>query len=244
MSNADYANQLVESLGLDDPPVAIAFLDQPPAGVAAGPAAVPSACAFWREAEKGVFFATAERHFNCPIGSFVMGFDLPKAISDELMELIGTMTKCGYIAAEEPGHIPTNEKKSSTGALYGPLEDFPVAPDAVVVWLTPAQAMIWSEAAGSAEWGGQAPASVRGRPACATIPAARAMGTSALSLGCAGMRTFTGVAGVKMLAVIAGSNLGKASGVIAAMRGVNDTMEAFYRDRAAKLTVARGSESR
>lgn len=239
MCNVGYADQLVESLGLDEPPVAIAFLEGPPADVPASPVALPSACAFWREAEKGLFFAEAEQHFNCPIGSFVMGFELPKAISDELMELIGTMTKCGYIAAEEPGHIPTNAKKGAKGVLYGPLKEFPVAPDAVVVWLTPAQAMIWSEALGGAEWDGPASASVRGRPACAAIPAALAAGTSSLSLGCAGMRTFTGVAAEKMLAVIAGSNLSKAAAAIAAMRGVNDTMEAFYRDRAAKLTAAR-----
>src|SRR3546814_9692195 len=163
MSNNVYAGQLVRTLGLDLPPIAIAFAEQAPAGIAESAAVVPSACAFWREAERGVFFAAAERHFNCPVGAHVMGFDLPKPVSDELMGLIGTMTECGYIAASEPEHIPVNTK-GAKGVLYGPLADFPLPPDAVLIWLTPAQAMLWSEAAGRAEWGGRTPAILTGRP--------------------------------------------------------------------------------
>src|SRR3546814_10723802 len=117
MSNNVYAGQLVRTLGLDLPPIAIAFVERAPAGVAESAAVVPSACAFWREAERGVFFAAAERHFNCPVGAHVMGFDLPKPVSDELMGLIGTMTECGYIAASEPAHIPVNtqgDRKSTS----------------------------------------------------------------------------------------------------------------------------------
>jgi uncharacterized protein (DUF169 family) len=238
MSNTEYADQLVRSLGLDIPPVAIAFMAQAPAGVAESAAIVPSACAFWREAERGVFFAVAERHFNCPVGAHVMGFDLPKPVSDELMGLIGTMTECGYIAASEPEHIPVNAQ-GAKGVLYGPLGDFPVPPDAVLLWLTPAQAMVWSEAAGRAEWGGRTPAILTGRPACAAIPGALASGSSAMSLGCAGMRTFTGIGPEKMLAIIAGPHLGSATAAIAGMRGVNDTMQAFYEGRAASLAPAR-----
>lgn len=237
MSNNVYAGELVRTLGLDLPPIAIAFVEQAPAGVAESAAVVPSACAFWREAERGVFFAAAERHFNCPVGAHVMGFDLPKPVSDELMGLIGTMTECGYIAASEPEHIPVNTQ-GAMGVLYGPLEDFPLPPDAVLLWLTPAQAMVWSEAAGRAEWGGATPAIFTGRPACAAIPAALAGGSSSLSLGCAGMRTFTGIGAEKMLAIVAGPHLGSATAAIAGMRGVNDTMQAFYEGRAAGLAPA------
>jgi uncharacterized protein (DUF169 family) len=182
-----------------------------------------------------VFFAPAAGHFNCPVGSFVMGFELPKAVSDELMELVGTMTKCGYIGADEPGKIPGNPKKGAKGVLYGPLAQFPQAPDAVIAWVTPSQAMVWNEAVGGAEWGGAAPSTVFGRPACAAIPSALQNGKASLSLGCMGMRTFTGIAGDKMLAVIAGANLQAAAERVGAMRKVNDGMEVFYKDRAAKL---------
>src|SRR3546814_6062542 len=83
--------------------------------------------------------------------------------------------------------------------------------------------MVWSEAAGRAEWGGATPAIFTGRPACAAIPAALASGLSSLSLGCAGMRTFTGIGPEKMLAIVAGPHLGSATEAIAGMRGVNDT---------------------
>jgi uncharacterized protein (DUF169 family) len=238
MSNSDIARELTRSLELDTPPVAIAFVDAPPAGVTTTSAAVPSTCAFWRTAETQVFYAPADAHFNCPVGAFVMGFDLPKTVSDELMELVGTMTKCGYISAEEPAKIPGNPKKAANGVVYGPLAQFPMAPDAVLAWVTPAQAMVWNEAVGGAEWGGAQPSTVFGRPACAAVPSALVNGKASLSLGCMGMRTFTGIAGDKMLAVIAGSNAQNAAERASAMRRVNDQMEVFYKGRAARLGEA------
>ncbi len=235
MSNSDVAERLRDGLKLKSAPIALAFVDAPPAGVATSDAVVPSTCSFWREAEKGVFFAAADKHFNCPVGTFVMGFDMPKAVSDELMELVGTMTKCGYISGDEPGQIPTNKKKAK-GVVYGPLDKFPMAPDAVVAWLSPAQAMVWSEAMGGADWSGDQPSTVYGRPACGAVPSAMGKGSS-LSLGCAGMRTFTGVDDGKMLGVISGAKLEEAAGALTRMRTINDGMESFYQDRAAKLSA-------
>ena len=235
MPHRNIAAKLVQSFELDMPPVAVAFLDSPPAGVATTKSNVPSACAFWRQAETDVFYAPAEAHFNCPIGAFVMGFELPKAVSDELMELVGTMTRCGYIAAEEPGKIPGNPQKGSKGVLYGPLAKFPIAPDAVMLWLTPAQAMVWNEALGDADWTTAQPRTVFGRPACAALPAVLAGGKAALSLGCMGMRTYTDIGGDKMLALISGASLAETAEWIAAMRRVNDGMKAFYEERGAKL---------
>ena len=233
MRASDTATLLTETLALDMPPVALAFLDSAPAGVAAPGAVSPSACGFWRQAETGVFFAPADAHFNCPVGAMVMGFDLPEAVSDELMGLVGTMTRCGYIGAEEPGHIPTSRKKGAQGMLYGPLAIFPAAPDAVLLWLQPAQAMIVSEAMGGAAWGNDRPARALGRPACAAIPQAMEAGRTTLSLGCAGMRTFTGIGPERLLAVIPGAALASFAAELKRLREVNDAMEAFYKQRAA-----------
>ena len=164
----------------------------------------------------------------------VMGFDLPKPVSDELMGLVGKMTACGYVGGDEPAKIPVNKKKAA-GVVYGPLAKFPVEPDAVLLWLTPAQAMIWSEAAGGASWSGSAPTTVFGRPGCAAIPSAIGGPTPSLSFGCAGMRTFTEIGDDRMLAVIPGAGLVAFAQSLVKTRGINDAMESFYRDRKAAV---------
>lgn len=230
MTNATTAEALIAKLAPAQPPVALAFVAAPPPGVPTAAQVVPSACAFWRKAESAVFFAPAASHFNCPIGSMVMGFDLPQSVSDELMQLVGTMTACGYVGGDEPAKIPVNKKKAA-GILYGPLAQFPIEPDAVLLWLTPAQAMIWSEAAGGASWAGKAPTTVFGRPGCAAIPSAVGGSAPSLSFGCAGMRTFTEIGDDRMLAVVPGAQAAAFAESLATTRGVNDAMESFYRDR-------------
>lgn len=138
------AEELSSELGMDIPPVALAFVEGVPPGVQFFDSAVPSACAFWREAESNVFYASAEQHFNCPIGAMTMGFDMPETVRQELMGLVGKMVSCGYLSAEEPEHIPTIKKKK-VGIVYGPLKDFPINPDLILLWLTPSQAMLFSE---------------------------------------------------------------------------------------------------
>jgi uncharacterized protein (DUF169 family) len=247
MANVKLAAQIADDLGLDLPPVALAFRDAAPKGVAVTDDIVPSACAFWRKAETGVFFASVARHANCPIGAFVMGFELGDTLMAELQSLIGQMTACGYVHRDEPAKIPVNRRKAA-GILYGPLAQFPAEPDVVLVWLTPPQAMIWSEATGGAAWTGSPPTNVFGRPACAAIPAAldkggpsprrsgfgRA-GGPALSLGCMGMRTFTAIPADRMLAVIPGPRLADFAKAIAETTGVNRAMRRFYEDRLAVL---------
>jgi uncharacterized protein (DUF169 family) len=232
MDHARLAAALTDCLGLDLNPVALAFRDDPPKSVDASLEVVPSACAFWRKAEDGVFFASVERHVNCPIGAFVMGFDLPPALKDELMGLVGKMTECGYVHKDEASRIPTNRRKAK-GIVYGPLERFPGTPDAVLVWLTPSQAMIWSEAADGA-WD-TAPSTVFGRPACAAIPAAMDADAPRLSLGCTGMRTFTGIPADRMLAVLPGGRLESFVAALERAAGVNVAMGEFYRGRLAAL---------
>jgi uncharacterized protein (DUF169 family) len=165
MNNSEASALLTEKLGLGIVPVALKFMDSAPSDIETIQETVPSACRFWREAERRTFFAPADAHFNCPVGAMVMGFDLPEAVSEELMELVGQMTKCGYLAADEPGRIPVNAKQGTKGVLYGPLSAFPGTPDAVLLWLTPAEAMILSEATGGAHWGNDQPATAFGRHA-------------------------------------------------------------------------------
>jgi hypothetical protein len=51
------------------------------------------------------------------------------------------------------------------------------------------------------------------------------------------MRTFTGVDDDKMLGVISGAKLEEAAAALTRMRTINNGMESFYKDRAAKLSA-------
>jgi len=52
-------------------PVAVAFLDAAPAGVARFDGTEPSSCSFWRLAAAGrIFYTVPENHFNCAVGAY------------------------------------------------------------------------------------------------------------------------------------------------------------------------------
>jgi uncharacterized protein (DUF169 family) len=231
VNSTDVATRLTAALGLETPPVALAFADAAPAGVPTIEGEVPSACTFWRRAEGRTFFAPAAQHFNCPVGAMTMGFALPEYVQQELMTAVNLMCEVGYLSPQEPAQIP-NTGKQAGGIVYGALADFPLTPDVVLLWLTPRQAMLYNEAAGSAQWTA-APLSMRGRPACAAIPLAMADGQSTLSLGCMGMRTFTDIAEDRLLVVLPGAN---AAGFTEALEGIkrsNETMHAYYEQKKA-----------
>ena len=120
MTNDEIGATMVAALDLDLPPIAIAFVEQPPAGITTTQVNLPSSCAFWRSAEQGVFYAPAEGHFRCAVGAMVMGFELPETVSNQLQQLVGNMCSGGYIAADEPPEIPPcrpSQRESFTGRL-------------------------------------------------------------------------------------------------------------------------------
>ncbi|WP_328611256.1 DUF169 domain-containing protein [Amycolatopsis sp. NBC_00345] len=234
MEYAHVAARISELLSADFAPVALTFVDAPPDGVAVSTEAVPSSCNFWRVAEKGVFYAAAEQHFNCPVGAMVMGFELPPATGEQLGGLVQSMCDARYLDPDEAANIPTVKRKSS-GIVYGPLAEFPTAADLVLLWLTPAQAMVYNEAAGNAKWT-STPMDVSGRPGCAALPLALESQAPRLALGCIGMRTFTDIADDRILAVLPG---GKAEEFVAALEvtvTANAGMKQFY--ETAKATFA------
>ena len=189
MSFSDLSQLLQNGLDLNFPPVAASRVRARPQNVAELREAVPSACTFWRRAERGSFFAGADAHMGCPIGAMVMGFELPPANQEELMSLVGDMCAVAYINEDEVDMIPAFEVGTG-GVVYGPLADFPIEPELVIVWATPRQAMLLEEAVGMTRWTGET-ASVFGRPACAALPASAQTDEASISLGCIGMRTFT-----------------------------------------------------
>lgn len=227
MNPAALARTLQADLGLLNPPVALTFMDQPPQGAAAPPTAVPSACSFWRDAERGTFYAAARDHYECPVGSMVMGFELPEDIQQRLGEVVGGMCERQYLAPGEPPAIPV-VKTAHAGILYGPLAETEGVPDVALLWVTPRQAMLCNEAIGTADWTAGFPVTT-GRPGCAALPVAMAEGAPSLSFGCAGMRTFTGIGDDRMLVAIPGSELEAFAAAIGQATAVNAQMTDYYK---------------
>jgi uncharacterized protein (DUF169 family) len=231
VDNGTVAGELHERLGVERRPIGVAFVEERPEGVEQTSAAVPSACTFWALGDGGVFYASADQDFNCPIGAMTMGFDMPEEVQSNLMGLVQQMTRDQYLAESEPASIPGVAKPKS-GIVYGPLDELPVEPDAILLWLDPSQAMLFNEAAGSATWAESMLPAIYGRPTCAAIPVAMAERRPTLSFGCIGMRTFTGVSD-RMLGVVPGSEAEDFVAALQTTAGANVVMKQFYEERRA-----------
>jgi uncharacterized protein (DUF169 family) len=228
IDRAATAARLTALLSLRNPPIALAFVDRPPKDIVQVSKPVPSACAFWRRAEQGTFYASADQHYNCPIGSMVMGFDLPATVSEQLGGLVQSMCDARYLSMDEAAKIP-NVGRNSVGIVYGPLCEFPLDPDLVLIWMNMAQAMLYSEATGAAWTGAQM--EITGRPGCAALPRALHSNQPGMSLGCAGMRTFTEIGDEMNLAVIPGSALAGFVDALERTVDSNATMRSYYSAR-------------
>ena len=233
MRYTEVADSLVAQLNLKLPPIALAFVAERPPDVPPIGNVAPSSCALWRRAETDVFYAPAEAHFNCPLGAMVMGFPLPEAQMQQLQEAVQMMCGLSYVSEEEVDRVPKIPSPSA-GIVYGPLGRFPLAPDAALLWVTPQQGMMLSECCGLVNWAAS-PSGMLGRPGCASIPAALAAGKTAHSFGCIGMRINTGISEEFFLMVVPGELLQTLARDVAHTYAVNQQLEAYYRDRAAKL---------
>jgi uncharacterized protein (DUF169 family) len=228
-----WSAKLVELLSLTLPPVAVAFRDQAPDGVATAARSLPSGCSFWRAGEKSVFYATAHQHFNCPVGAMVMGFELPSQVQNEVGIAVETMSEVGYFDPAEAASLPS-VRPGRKGAVYGPLADVSVDPDVVLMWLNPAQAMLFSEAAGTATLTGEQ-LRLSGRPGCTALPLALNAQEPRLSLGCAGMRIFTRISGEFLLAVLPGAKVEEFLTSLTALVEANVAMGDYYQAKEADL---------
>jgi len=229
-SYEETARQLAEALGLTTTPIALAFVDNPPPDVPTFSGTVPSACAFWPEAEQGSFYASAAQHANCPLGAHVMGFPADESQQGDLQSVVEKMCGCEYIAEDEPANIPT-VKGHATGIVYGPLDRFPLTADLVLLWLQPSQAMLLQETAGRTRWGNSPPSALLGRPGCAALPIALETSEPTLSAGCIGMRTFTGVSENLLLAVLPAPRLESFLEAAESTRSANRVMREYYETR-------------
>jgi len=234
----DYAaieRQITDTLRLERRPVAIAFLDAAPPGVAPLSGTQPSSCSFWRLAADGrVFHTVPSDHYNCPVGSYTHNIPLPPAREDELTQVLGLMGEIGYIRMEEVPGVPRLPKTPGV-AVYAPLGQTPVAPDVVIVAGAPAGLMLLHEASTRAA---RPVTPLLGRPTCMAIPAAAAGGGVASSLGCIGNRVYTGIADDQFYTVVSGADMEDIAGELATIASANATLADYHRERRATLSTA------
>ncbi len=226
--------QLSSDLGLTRRPIAIAFRETAPPGVAAFTGTAPSGCSFWRLASEGrTFFTVPSDHYNCAIGSYTHNIPLPAGRATELEETLGFMTGIGYVRMEEVPGIPVLPKTPGA-VVYAPLGDTPVDPDVVLFSGPAARVMLLQEAATRA--GVNAGLSTLGRPTCMALPAALAHGM-VMSTGCVGNRVYTGVDEGELYAAVAGRDVAKLSEAAATISAANTKLLAYHEARRQQLTT-------
>jgi uncharacterized protein (DUF169 family) len=230
---ASIEKHLTTALALSRRPVAIAFRETPPAGVAKLAGTQPSGCSFWRLAAAGqVFYTVPSDHYNCPVGSYTHNIPLPKEREPELTNTLTLMVNVGYLKMEE---IPAIPRLATTPAvtIYAPLAMTPVEPDAVLVAGTPARLMLLHEAATRAE---KTPLPLLGRPTCMAIPAALSSGVAS-SLGCVGNRIYTGIPDDEFYSVIAGRDLASVLAQLHTITNANAALTKYHTGRRASLAT-------
>jgi uncharacterized protein (DUF169 family) len=223
------ANDLMHSLQLSLPPIAIAFCDAPPAGVPSFDGVVPAGCVFWQEAARHSFVTSTKDHELCSIGVHTHHMSEPSAShQSELQEALRAMSGLDYVRAEEVAVIPVVQREVRH-VIYGPLIDFPVDPEVVLLFAHARQGLILSEAVARVDKG--APPAM-GRPACAIIPQVLNQGVAALSLGCCGARAYLDALSDSVaLWAFPGSKLDHYCREIAVLARANKVLTTFHRGR-------------
>jgi uncharacterized protein (DUF169 family) len=229
------AQQLQELLQLRTAPVALAFQDAPPANLPRMTAAAPSGCTFWKRAAAGqAFYTEMSDHYNCPIGAYTHGVNLPPAQAKELQGVLETMIELNYLRPEEVPGIPRRQGKLDV-VLYAPLATAPFEPEVVLVCGNAKQIMLLTEAAQAAGVGAEAP--LMGRPTCAAIPTVLQTQRGAASLGCMGNRVYTEMADDELYFALPGDQLGRMVEKLAAIVNANRELEKYHRAKLATLGV-------
>jgi uncharacterized protein (DUF169 family) len=181
------AKDLMTSLELSLPPIALSFSDVAPLNVPSYDGVVPAGCVFWQEAATRTFVTSAKDHELCAIGVHTHHMSGASGSHQvELQEALKAMSGLDYVREEEVAAIPVIERQSRH-VVYGPLADFPLDPEVVLLFVDARQGLILSEVAARVDKG-MPPA--MGRPACAVVAQVLNHGQAAMSLGCCGARAY------------------------------------------------------
>jgi len=192
--------ELRDLLNLENPPIAISFIDSPPEGLKKNSEVAPSGCVFWIRAFKDSFYTVPEDHFNCNIGTVTHGFKKPSELDLASCVDINLMVGAEYIPPEALDMIPKMNERPKYVA-YGPLDSATFEPDVVLLVCNPQQAMLIAEAAGSYK--------TLGLPTCSAIPNAYNTNEVSISFGCVTNRVRTGIKPSELVVTIPKAQLGE-----------------------------------
>ncbi len=197
MAKTDYGrlNQaLVDLLGLEAPPIAITFLDAPPAGVPRPEGPIPpptsdgrtgaaaASCVFWMMATRRTFATVADDHGNCSVGGLTHGF---KTLAEAAKAAdVAGLVEANWVAAEAFPRITTVTRKPGA-IVYAPLAQTTLDPDVVFLRINGKQLMKVHAAYPELRF--------EGKPQCHIIAIAKENGALAASTGCALSRERTGM---------------------------------------------------
>ena len=223
------SEELMTSLELKLPPIAIAFCDAAPPNVSTFGSTAPAGCAFWQHAAKRTFTTTAKDHELCSIGVHTHHLaGASPAQAGELQEALQAMIGLDYVRADEVGSIPVLEREVKH-AVYGPLSEFPIPPQIVLLFAHARQGLILSEAVSRVD--GDAPLAL-GRPACAVVPQVMSHGRAAMSLGCCGARAYLDALSDDVaLWAFPAEKLAEYTREIGVLARANATLSVFHRRR-------------
>jgi uncharacterized protein (DUF169 family) len=223
------ADDLIVSLELSLPPIAIAFSDVAPPNVPSYNGVVPAGCVFWQEAGKRTFVTSTKDHELCVIGVHTHNMSSPlPSHHAELQEALRAMSGLDYVRPEEVQAIPVVQTPVNH-VIYGPLSESPVDPGIVLLFAQSQQGLIISEAVARVDKG--APPAM-GRPACAIVPQVINHGRAAMSLGCCGARAYIdALTDSVALWALPGNKLSQYCEQIVVLAGANKTLTTFHRRR-------------
>jgi len=188
----DLVRRFNEHMELKRPPIGLAFVEDVPEGIERAPGHVSSTCTFWRFAEQGVFYATAEDHWSCPVGMMTMGFETPPVAQERAQRLVKSIRQVTSLADLENGGLPVVTKPHSH-IVYGRLDQFPLVADLVLCIIDMRQAMQVSGSMEQVYWPQEKGQSAYTQPTCGVIASAMNAAMPSMSFGCVCARAYVGL---------------------------------------------------
>ena len=176
------------------------------------------------------FYTEASDHYNCPIGAYTHGVDLPPAQTKELQGVVGTMVQLGYLRrkkcpASRGGQSKLRRRRSTRRWRRRPSSR-------TSSWScgNAKQIMLLTEAAQAAGVG------VESRPdgpahLCGD-PGGPAEQHGAASLGCIGNRVYTGLADDELYFALPGEQLDRVVEKLATIVNANRELEKYHHAQA------------